>query len=85
VRFNKRGSLVLLAAREAETSGSNPYGPTYPYACTYRPPHLPLILSRLRAAHGAAVTDAQITGLYRRYNGDLTEVGKGEILVWTGP
>lgn len=79
--FNKRGSIVLLTPPAAV---ANPFGPTYPYACTYRPPHLPLILTRLRAVHGAAVTDAQISGPYRRYSGDLTDVGKGEILAWTG-
>jgi formylmethanofuran dehydrogenase subunit C len=30
------------------------------------------------------VRDEHITGLYERYTGDITELGKGEILVWKG-
>jgi formylmethanofuran dehydrogenase subunit C len=73
--WSKRGSLVAL--------GEIVLSEGYAYACTYRPPHLPIILTRLRAAYGAALTDAQIGGMYRRYSGDLTELGKGEILAWT--
>jgi hypothetical protein len=28
------------------------------------------------------VDDAHLRGLYRRYSGDLAEIGKGEILEW---
>jgi hypothetical protein len=28
------------------------------------------------------VDDAHLHGLYRRYSGDLAEIGKGEILEW---
>jgi hypothetical protein len=29
------------------------------------------------------VKPEHLTGLYRRYSGDLAELGAGEILVWT--
>ena len=72
----KRGSLVVLGGVEPPSS--------YRFACTYRPPHLGLVLTRLRDQYGAPLTKRQITGQYRRYSGDLAELGKGEILEWTG-
>lgn len=30
------------------------------------------------------IKDEHIDGLYDRYSGDITELGKGEILVWKG-
>jgi formylmethanofuran dehydrogenase subunit C len=71
---NKRGSIVAL--------GGVRVPPTYAYACTYRPPHLALMLRFLRARFALAVDDAHLHGLYRRYSGDLAEIGKGEILEW---
>jgi len=71
---NKRGSIVVLGGVRV------PDG--YRYACTYRPPHVALTLASLRARHALPVTDAQIAGHYRRYSGDLAELGKGEILEW---
>ena len=71
---NKRGSIVAL--------GGVRVPPTYAYACTYRPPHLLLMLLSLRARYALAVDDAHLHGLYRRYSGDLAEIGKGEILEW---
>ena len=70
----KRGSLVALGSIKP------PEG--FRLACTYRPPHVPLILTRLKTAFGARLTDAQVHGLYRRHSGDLAELGKGEILEW---
>lgn len=70
----KRGSLVALGSIHP------PDG--FRFACTYRPPHVPLILTRLKTAFGARLTDAQVHGLYRRHSGDLAELGKGEILEW---
>jgi formylmethanofuran dehydrogenase subunit C len=58
--------------------------PTFRYACTYRPPFLRLLLRELRGL-GLEIEDSQIEGRYRRYSGDLTALGKGEILVWEGP
>lgn len=73
--WSKRGSLVALG----------PVTPpaTYRYACTYRPPYVGLMLARLRDRFGLPAAARQIKGLYRRYSGDLAELGKGEILVWT--
>jgi formylmethanofuran dehydrogenase subunit C len=71
---NKRGSIVVLGAVRIAA--------TYAYACTYRPPHVSLMLRSLRARHALSITDAQVHGAYRRYSGDLADIGKGEILEW---
>ncbi len=76
-RFLKRGSLVALGAIERPA--------TFRYACTYRPPHLPVLLRYLRARYGLAVAEPHITGRYARYSGDLAELGRGEILQWVAP
>lgn len=73
--WSKRGSVVAL--------GSITPPPTYTYACTYQPIHLRLLLTRLRDQYGLAVLRRHFTGFYRRYSGDMAELGKGEILVWT--
>jgi formylmethanofuran dehydrogenase subunit C len=72
---SKRGSVVGLGAVEIP--------PTYRYACTYQPDHVRLTLLRLRAHHGLAVEERHVTGFYRRYSGDLADLGRGEILAWT--
>lgn len=74
-RWSKRGSIVAL--------GPIAIPPTYRYACTYQPDHLRLTLLRLRARYGVAVEERYVSGLYRRYSGDLADLGKGEILAWT--
>jgi formylmethanofuran dehydrogenase subunit C len=74
-RWSKRGSIVAL--------GKVAIPPTYRYACTYQPDHLRLTLLRLRARYGLAVDERFVAGFYRRYSGDLAELGKGEILAWT--
>jgi formylmethanofuran dehydrogenase subunit C len=73
----KRGTIV------AYQRGGGPPAllPTFKFACEYRPPWLPLYVRQLRG-QGFDVPDSG-AGRYRRYSGDLTEVGKGEILVWT--
>ena len=73
-RFLKRGSIVALGAIERPA--------TFRYACTYQPPHVPLLLRYLRARYGLAVLDRHIAGRYERHSGDLAELGKGEILQW---
>jgi formylmethanofuran dehydrogenase subunit C len=73
--WSKRGSVVALA-------GITPPA-TYVYACTYQPMHLRLMLNRLRVRYGLSVQRKHLTGSYRRYSGDLAELGKGEILEWT--
>lgn len=71
----KRGSIVTFQAPRLL--------PSFRYACTYAPGYLGLFLRQLRA-QGLSVPNAWLTGRYRRYSGDLTTLGKGEILVWEG-
>jgi formylmethanofuran dehydrogenase subunit C len=73
--WSKRGSLVAL--------DSITIPPTYRYACTYRPGYLRLTFTRLRQRYGLRIEDRHVAGRYRRYSGDLAELGKGEILAWT--
>jgi formylmethanofuran dehydrogenase subunit C len=72
---SKRGSLVALGRIEIPA--------TYRYACTYQPDHVRLTLLRLRARYGLEVEERHVTGFYRRYSGDLGDLGRGEILAWT--
>jgi formylmethanofuran dehydrogenase subunit C len=55
--------------------------PTFRYECDYRPVFLSLYLRQLRA-WGFPVHDRLFTGSWRRYSGDLIEMGKGEVLHW---
>jgi formylmethanofuran dehydrogenase subunit C len=73
--WNKRGSLVALGTVEPSA--------TYRYACLIRPVYLRLLLRRLRDVHGLPVTAAHIDGRFRRYSGDFSEIGRGEILAWS--
>ena len=75
-RFLKRGSIVALASIDRPA--------TFRYACTYRPPHVGLLLRYLRGRAGVPVADRYVAGKYERYSGDLAELGKGEILQWAG-
>ncbi len=75
-RFMKRASIVTLGPLERPAS--------FRYACTYRPPHVALLLRYLRARYGLAIADRLITGRYARYAGDMAELGRGEILQWVG-
>jgi formylmethanofuran dehydrogenase subunit C len=72
----KRGSLVA--------AGAVAIPPTFRYACTYAPPHVRLLLTYLRARYTLPVADGLIGGRFRRYSGDMAELGRGEILHWTG-
>jgi formylmethanofuran dehydrogenase subunit C len=73
---NKRGSLVSGAAL------TPPRG-RYAFAVRYRPPALALALRRLRSL-GLTVSDPLIDGAWARWSGDLTELGRGEILIFDG-
>ena len=73
--WSKRGSVV--AFRSATPPA------TYRYACTYRPSYLPVTLGYLKSRYGCPVRPEHLSGLYRRYSGDLADLGAGEILVWT--
>lgn len=71
----KRGSIVALGGLGAELL------PTFRSACLYHPTFLPLYLRQLQA-WGLPVSPQQAEGQYHRYTGDITTVGKGEILVY---
>ena len=73
--WSKRGTVVAL--------GRITPPPTYSYACTFQPVHLRLLLTRLRDSYGLPVRPRHLNGFYRRYSGDMAELGKGEILAWT--
>ena len=73
--WSKRGSVVALGRITPPL--------TYSYACTFQPVHLRLLLTRLRDSYGLPVRPRHLNGFYRRYSGDMAELGKGEILAWT--
>jgi formylmethanofuran dehydrogenase subunit C len=72
--WSKRGSVVALGRITPPA--------TYSLACTYQPIILRLMLTRLSARYGLSVQKKHLTGSYRRYSGDMAELGKGEILEW---
>ena len=55
--------------------------PTFSSACVYAPTFLRIYAKSL-AAHGFTLPVDETVGLYRRYTGDTSVPGKGEILVW---
>ena len=57
--------------------------PTFLYACTYHPTFLGLLSIQLRDL-GFPVATQELNGLVRRYTGDTSGLGKGEILVCAG-
>lgn len=70
----KRGSIISLA----------PLGrlPTFRRACAYRPDYLRVLVRRLERDFDIGVGARFRDGLYERYSGDFTELGRGEILIW---
>lgn len=75
--WNKRGSIVAV--------GGAVVPPSYRYACTYRSPFLQLLFTYLRRVHRMPISDRLSQGRYARYCGDLSELGRGELLVWSEP
>ena len=74
--WSKRGSIVALGAVTPPA--------TYRYACTYQPIASAPDAQPARSAGTACRSSGRhLTGFYRRYSGDLAELGKGEILAWT--
>jgi formylmethanofuran dehydrogenase subunit C len=57
--------------------------PTFYFDCAYRPNFLRLYLRRLRAL-GLPLADDALHGPYRRYSGDMVELGRGELLIYEG-
>jgi formylmethanofuran dehydrogenase subunit C len=74
-QWSKRGSIIAL--------GSVQPIPTYRYACTFRPQYVSLLFQYLAKQWRLPLTREFVNGLYRRYSGDLAELGAGEILAWT--
>jgi len=70
----KRGTIVALADH-AELL------PTFRYDCRFQPTFLRYYLLQLQA-WGMSIGDEYFEGFYRRYNGDVTALGKGEILIY---
>ncbi|HTX08887.1 MAG TPA: hypothetical protein VME22_09765 [Solirubrobacteraceae bacterium] len=70
---NRRGSLVSgRAARPL---------PSYAFATRFRPPGLRLQLLRVREL-GLSVRDGLLDGSWARWSGDVTELGRGEMLIF---
>ena len=74
----KRGAIVA----HGEAVEPPKLLPTFRFDCEYAAPWVPLYLRALRES-GLRIPDLAPDGLYRRFSGDFTELGKGEILVWT--
>jgi formylmethanofuran dehydrogenase subunit C len=74
--WNKRGSIVTI--------GGATVPPTYRYACTYRPAYFG-VLSRYLRSRAIPVDDRLTTGWFARYCGDLSQLGRGELLIWAVP
>ena len=71
---SKRGTLVAIGGVDVP--------PTYRYACTYRPQHVRLALVHIRRQYHFDVTRELSSDRYRRFCGDVSTIGKGEILEW---
>lgn len=68
----KRGSIVSIGGTDRVLS-------TFGYSCLYSPTYLKLYFKYLRGC-GFPMNDEIFNGLYRRYVGDMSSLGKGEIL-----
>jgi formylmethanofuran dehydrogenase subunit C len=71
----KRGTIMSLAPV--------PLLPTFLYACSYVPSFVGLLAKHLTAL-GVTIPAAGNDGMFRRYTGDTSVLGRGEILVWDG-
>jgi formylmethanofuran dehydrogenase subunit C len=88
----KGGTIVLMGGAEIRTGAWMVRGtivcltpikllPTFAFACAYRPTFLLLYAKKLQE-HGFSLPPEGAEGAYRRYTGDSSVPGKGEILVW---
>lgn len=71
---SKRGSLVVAGGVNVPA--------TYRHACDYEPPHVRLALTYVARQYELSIGRELVEGRYRRYCGDASTVGKGEILTW---
>jgi len=88
----KGGTLFLLGGAEIRTGAWMVRGtivslaplrllPTFTYACTYLPPFLRMYARKLQSLGLSLPCDLN-AGAYRRYTGDTSVPGKGELLIW---
>jgi formylmethanofuran dehydrogenase subunit C len=88
----KGGTIVLMGGAEVRTGAWMVRGtivalrairllPTFSFACEYNPAFLRLYAKHLDSL-GFSLPCANREGTYRRYTGDSSVPGKGEILVW---
>lgn len=88
----KGGTIFLLGGAELRTGAWMSRGtivslpplrllPTFSYACTYNPAFLGLYARYLRSLDFSFPYKVQ-EGAYRRYTGDASVPGKGELLLW---
>jgi len=88
----KGGTIVLLGGAEIRTCAWMVRGtivslkpirlmPTFTFACAYNPTFVRLYAKSLQA-RGFSMPYEDRAGAYRRYTGDTSVPGKGEILVW---
>jgi formylmethanofuran dehydrogenase subunit C len=88
----KGGTIVLLAGAEIRTGAWMKRGtiislaplrllPTFSYACEYHPEFL-RVYAKFLAGLGFAIPCDEHAGVYRRYSGDSSVPGKGEIFEW---
>jgi formylmethanofuran dehydrogenase subunit C len=88
----KGGTIVLLDGAEIRTGAWMNRGtiislaplrllPTFSYACEYNPSFL-RVYAKFLGGLGYAIPSDERAGSYRRYNGDTSVPGKGEILEW---
>jgi formylmethanofuran dehydrogenase subunit C len=88
----KGGTIVLMGGAELRTGAWMARGtivcltpiqlmPTFSSACAYNPAFLELYAKYLQT-FGLAIPTAAQDGAYRRFTGDGSVPGKGEILVW---
>ena len=63
--------------------GPIPLLPTFLYACDYNPSFLGLLTRHLTNL-GIKIPSSQNGGSFRRYTGDTSVMGRGEILLWDG-
>lgn len=88
----KGGTIILLSGAEIRTGAWMQRGtiislqplqmmPTFSYATAYNPTFVN-VYARYIKQFGVDLPDAAGEGTYRRYSGDLSVPGKGEILVW---
>ncbi|MBA3311813.1 MAG: formylmethanofuran dehydrogenase subunit C [Planctomycetota bacterium] len=72
-RWSKRASLIALADVAIP--------PSYEYSCTYQPGFVRVLLTHLRRRYGlSAPPGLHEHEWYERYDGDMAELGRGEIL-----